>query len=248
MSPSRWPKPGTQPDAGLPRRRVQPRPGPRRLKPPGQPGVVGRNLAGRNTDDTTALSSTAAEITPVAGSTAGVSREEARAEPSLPTAGAELLRLLGATAAGAPPPRTAASVDVPDDEEGALPRPERRADAVALVDEPVAVDASAEPVPVDPAEPVVSANASGIAARPEPTPNASANTNTANVLGETGRQRVRTRRAKPAVLDGSQLTLWRTAVTRGGLGLGHRCSLTKNGGVGAPPSPGNRLRARPSPG
>lgn len=89
----------------------------------------------------------------------------------------ELCRF-GAAGAGVPPPRTAESDDAPDgDEPLALPRAERRAGALALVDEPAGadVDESEEPEPAEPAEPVVSANASGIAARPEPTPRATAN-------------------------------------------------------------------------
>ena len=83
---------------------------------------------------------------------------------------------LGAAGAGLPPPRTEEAEEFSDDEEVTLPllRPERRAGALVLVEDPVVAEESGVPVPVDPAEPVVSANASGIAAKPEPTPNATA--------------------------------------------------------------------------
>ncbi|MGV1006500.1 MAG: hypothetical protein ACOYEV_17425, partial [Candidatus Nanopelagicales bacterium] len=116
------------------------------------------------------------------GATAGVSAVER--DPLLPAEVAgtgevlsELWRL-GAAAAGALLPRTEESEpEASDAGDGALlPRPERRADVPALVDEPAAeAEESAEPVPVEPAEPVVSAKASGIAAKPEPTPRAMAN-------------------------------------------------------------------------
>lgn len=79
---------------------------------------------------------------------------------------------VGVAAVGAPLSRTPASFD--PDGDAPLPRPDRRAGAPALVDDPaVAVDDESEPV--DPADPVVSANATGIAATAEPTPNAIAN-------------------------------------------------------------------------
>jgi hypothetical protein len=82
------------------------------------------------------------------------------------------LCLVGVTAVGAPPSRTPASLD--PDGDAPIPRPDRRAGAPALVDDPaVAVDDESEPI--DPADPVVSANATGIAAIPDPTPRASAN-------------------------------------------------------------------------
>jgi hypothetical protein len=116
------------------------------------------------------------------GATAVVSAVER--DPLLPAEVAETgevvseLWRLGVAAAGALPPRTEESepeASVAGD--GALlPRPERRADVPALVEEPAAeAEDSAEPVPVEPAEPVVSAKANGIAANPEPTPRAMAN-------------------------------------------------------------------------
>ncbi|MGV0991146.1 MAG: hypothetical protein ACOYB7_02730 [Mycobacterium sp.] len=116
------------------------------------------------------------------GATAGVS--VVKWDPLLPAEVAGTgevlseLRRLGVAAAGALPPRTEESepeVSVAGD--GALLlRPGRRADVPALVDEPAAeAEESAEPVPVEPAEPVVSAKANGIAAKPEPTPKAMAN-------------------------------------------------------------------------
>ncbi len=55
-----------------------------------------------------------------------------------------------------------------------LPRPERRAGELALADAPVGAEPCASE-PADGAEPVESANAIGIAAKPEPTPSATAN-------------------------------------------------------------------------
>jgi hypothetical protein len=79
---------------------------------------------------------------------------------------------VGVAAVGVPPSRAGESL-VPDGDTP-LPRPDRRAGAPALVDDPaVAVDDDSEPV--DPADPVVSANATGIAAIPDPTPRATAN-------------------------------------------------------------------------
>jgi hypothetical protein len=102
---------------------------------------------------------------------AGVSTD-ARDEPMLPADGVgRVLELVRPDAAGAPPPRAGESEDVAG-EEALLPRPERRAGALVLVDDPVDADESA--LPVDPDEPVVSANANGIAARPDPTPSATA--------------------------------------------------------------------------
>ena len=114
----------------------------------------------------------------------GVSTD-VREEPLLPADGdgtdgvvstgevlSELCRV-GAAEAGEPPPRTGESEAV-DDGDAPLPRPDRRAGALALVEEPADADEPEVPVPVDPAEPVVSAYASGIAARPEPTPRATA--------------------------------------------------------------------------
>ena len=99
-----------------------------------------------------------------------------RDEPLLPAAEddavtAALCRV-GAADAGVPLSRTVESLE--PDEAAPLPRPDRRAGAPALVDDSVlAEDDDSEPV--DPAEPVVSANANGIAASPDPTPRATAN-------------------------------------------------------------------------
>ena len=116
-----------------------------------------------------------AELGASTGITAGTSSTAVRDEPLLPADGDEVvgegLRRVGAAGAGVPPPRTVESEA--DDGAGVLERPERRAGAVVLAGE-VAADESEVPVPVDPAEPVVSANANGIAARPEPTPRATA--------------------------------------------------------------------------
>ena len=57
----------------------------------------------------------------------------------------------------------------------APPRPRAAPREGAFVDVEVPEDESAAPDPVDPAEPVVSANATGIATTAEPTPNATAN-------------------------------------------------------------------------
>lgn len=82
------------------------------------------------------------------------------------------------TARGAAAPERATPADSPstDSEEpapDAAPRPERRAPTPGFVED-VAAAVSAEPDPVDPADPVVSANATGNAATAEPIPSATA--------------------------------------------------------------------------
>lgn len=82
----------------------------------------------------------------------------------------------GAFADAAPPRRAGAvtglSVAAAPSE---VARPERRPDTEALVEGPAEDDPSAAPDPADPADPVVSANAIGIAAAADPIPNATAN-------------------------------------------------------------------------
>jgi hypothetical protein len=61
----------------------------------------------------------------------------------------------------------------PSEPSAAPPRPDRAPRAGADVDAPA--DDASEPDPLDPAEPVVSANATGTATTADPTPNATAN-------------------------------------------------------------------------
>lgn len=80
-----------------------------------------------------------------------------------------------AAATDAPPPERADPVDAPSaesDEPELAPRPDRR-DGTLAFDDPAGADEPA-PEPVEPAEPVVSANATGNAATAEPIPNATA--------------------------------------------------------------------------
>ena len=103
-------------------------------------------------------------------------------ETLLPAAGvlSELWRL-GVTAAGVPP-RTeeseaeASEAEASEDADAPFPRPDRRAEVLAFVEDPAAAEAdeSGEPEPLDPAEPEVSASANGIAEKPDPTPRATA--------------------------------------------------------------------------
>ena len=97
------------------------------------------------------------------GETTGVSTDT---EPRRPEA----------AATDTSPPERADPTDAPPDEcePEPEPRPDRRDGTLAFVD-PAEDNPSPEPEPVDPAEPVVSANAIGTEAIAEPIPNATAN-------------------------------------------------------------------------
>jgi hypothetical protein len=107
----------------------------------------------------------------------GMCTRATRDETLLPAAGvlSELGRL-GVTAAGVPPRTEESEAEASEDADAPFPRPDRRAEVLAFVEDPAAAEAdeSGEPEPLDPAEPVVSATANGIAEKPDPTPRATA--------------------------------------------------------------------------
>jgi hypothetical protein len=127
--------------------------------------------ASDDADESTGTTGTATESEP---STSGAAVDDGN------TVAAECpeLRRPAITAADTAPPERTDPADSPpaafeEPTLGTAPRPARRDGTLAFVD--VDARASAVPDPVDPADPVVSANAIGIAATAEPIPRAAAN-------------------------------------------------------------------------
>lgn len=140
--------------------------------------------AGFTESDDDPLSSSSAETAAEPSETTGASTDTKPPPGTVADDGTEAVeaegsepRRPGVAATNALPPECADPVDAPPDESDepeTEPRPDRRDGTLVFVDPADAGEPAPEPEPVEPAEPVVSANATGIAATAEPIPNATA--------------------------------------------------------------------------